>query len=128
MAPRTTKPKSEDVDPLKPKTEKAKVEKIKPAPKMKAEKTDKVTKVKVERADKPKTEKKSDKEEKAVKEDKSKDGKGEKVKAITGDVAVAVILEYLKSQNRPYSATEVSANLHGKVSHPSSLPRICKRK
>jgi hypothetical protein len=127
MAPRTTKPKSEDVDPLKPKTEKAKVEKVKAAPKIKAEKTDKSTKVKVEKADKPKTEKKSGKEEKGLKEDKSKYEKGDKVKAVTGDEAVAIILEYLKSQNRPYSATEVSANLHGKVSHQVSLSHIDER-
>ncbi|CZR57628.1 uncharacterized protein PAC_07517 [Phialocephala subalpina] len=43
------------------------------------------------------------------------DGKGEKVKPVTGDEAVSLILGYLKAQNRPYSATEVSANLHNKV-------------
>ena len=35
---------------------------------------------------------------------------------MTGDEANALMVWYLKEQNRPYSATEVSANLHGKVS------------
>ncbi|KAL2064016.1 hypothetical protein VTL71DRAFT_4510 [Oculimacula yallundae] len=43
-----------------------------------------------------------------------KDGK-EKVKPVTGEEAMSLIEGYLKVQNRPYSATEVSLNLHGKV-------------
>ena len=48
------------------------------------------------------------------KDAKGKDGK-EKVKAVTGEEAMEVIKGYLKEQNRSYSATEISANLHGKV-------------
>jgi 26S proteasome regulatory subunit (ATPase 3-interacting protein) len=43
-----------------------------------------------------------------------KNGK-EKVKAVTGDEATEVILEYLRRENRPFSAGDVSGNLHGKV-------------
>ncbi|KAG4429210.1 hypothetical protein IFR05_015302 [Cadophora sp. M221] len=43
-----------------------------------------------------------------------KDGK-EKVKPVTGEEGMELIAAYLKMQNRPYSATEVSLNLHGKV-------------
>ncbi|KAG9233064.1 Tat binding protein 1-interacting protein-domain-containing protein [Amylocarpus encephaloides] len=43
-----------------------------------------------------------------------KDGK-EKVEKFSGGEAERIILEYLKVQNRPYGATDVSANLHGKV-------------
>lgn len=42
------------------------------------------------------------------------DGK-EKVKPVNGEEAMELIRTYLKRENRPYSATEVSANLHGKV-------------
>ena len=137
MAPRPTKTKastenaSSPPSPLKPKTEKAKVEKIK-SEKSKAEKPLKATKLKVTKSKatsisdteagdedglvtvgKPKvTARKTDKDVVGAKD--SKDGK-EKVKAVTGDEAVDVMLKYLKEQNRPYSATEVSANLHGKV-------------
>ncbi|RFU29105.1 hypothetical protein B7463_g7228, partial [Scytalidium lignicola] len=34
---------------------------------------------------------------------------------LTGNAASELILEYLTQQNRPYSATEISANLHNKV-------------
>lgn len=96
MAPRVPKPKLAGDETLKPKTEKAKVSKVK------AEKLEKTEKTKVDKKEKE---------------------KGEKVKAVTGDEAVQLIAEYLKAQNRPYSATEVSANLHGKVSlsHDVSL-------
>lgn len=76
---------------MKPKTEKAKVSKAK------TEKPEKPEKAKVDKKEKE---------------------KGEKVKAVTGDEAMQLIAEYLKAQNRPYSATEVSANLHGKASPP----------
>jgi 26S proteasome regulatory subunit, ATPase 3, interacting protein len=122
MAPRKPKDSSSttaDLPPvLKPKTEKAKVTKPK------ADKA-KVDKAKTEKVDKPKSDK-----PKALKKEKvdgdvegvkksggSKDGK-DKVKAVTGDEAIEVMKMYLKEQNRPYSATEVSANLHGKVFHP----------
>jgi len=117
MAPRQPKADAEegDLDPLKPKTEGAKVEKkaAKPkVPKVKAEKADKpkVIKAKAEKAEKPAAAKKTDKKV---------DDKKEKVKAVVGEEAEQAILEYLKSQNRPFSATEVSANLHGKVRFPS---------
>lgn len=44
-------------------------------------------------------------------------GKDSKVRtvALQGDEATDLILNYLSEQNRPYSATEISANLHGKV-------------
>jgi 26S proteasome regulatory subunit, ATPase 3, interacting protein len=94
MAPRKPKPDDDassttsELPPvLKPKNEKAKVTKPK------AEKA---------KSDKPKVEK-----PKAVKK--------EKVKAVNGEEAVEIMARYLKEQNRPYSATEVSANLHGKV-------------
>lgn len=113
-------------DVLKPKTEKAKVVKSKAEPKtkVKAEKADKVVKAvkkgdaageKKEKVTKPKAEK-SDGASKAVKKVEKGDAKEKpKVKAVTGEEAVALIVNYLKAQNRPYSATEVSANLHGKV-------------
>jgi outer membrane biosynthesis protein TonB len=129
MAPRALKSKGEDGTPeiLKPKTEKAKVEKVKavPKPKVKGEKTEKaapkVTKPKVEKGEKAEKKEKSDgkggeKGEKGGKEVK------EKVKAVTGDEAAALIVEYLKVMNRPFSATEVSANLHGKVRVFNSFP------
>lgn len=131
MAPRKLKPDDDassttsDLPPvLKPKNEKAKVTKPK------ADKT-KTDKAKTEKVDKPKSDKpKAVKKEKVdddgegvkkdVKGDKSggaKDGK-EKVKAVTGDEAIEVMKRYLREQNRPYSATEVSANLRGKVRFP----------
>lgn len=123
MAPR--KPKDDDAssttsDPvppvLKPKTEKAKVAKGK---------TDKA------KSEKPKTEKakpvkkegvKKD-GEKAVKKDvdiktggaKAGDGGKVKEKPVTGEEAMELMARYLRETNRPYSATEVSANLHNKV-------------
>jgi 26S proteasome regulatory subunit (ATPase 3-interacting protein) len=119
MAPRqpTPKPTADDTSStgtievaLKPKTKKAKVEKVKAE---KPEKT-KVDKPKAEKAAKPKMEK-VEKGEKVKGEKDGKDGKT-RVKAVAGDEAIELILEYLRAQNRPYSATEVSANLHGKVS------------
>lgn len=41
--------------------------------------------------------------------------KGRVEKASATDDGVAMILEYLRKQNRPYSAVEISANLHNKV-------------
>tara|TARA_R110002060_G_scaffold62119_2_gene71538 strand:- start:765 stop:1184 length:420 start_codon:yes stop_codon:yes gene_type:complete len=139
MAPR--KPKADDdaasttstdvPSVLKPKTEKAKVEKPK-VTKPRALKKEKVdsesgagaTKEK-SKAVKKEKEKGEDGEGKAVGEGKAlktkgdaksdgKDGK-EKVKPVAGEEAVELIGNYLKVQNRPYSATEVSLNLHGKV-------------
>lgn len=85
MAPRAARSKADGDDPSKPKTEKTKV-----------------SKVKIEKLEK-------------LKSDKKEREKGEKIKPVTGDGAMELIAEYLKTQNRPYSATEVSANLHGKV-------------
>jgi hypothetical protein len=111
MAPRPPKPNPDSTSPspLKPKTSQAKIEKSKTAPKIKAEKAPKTKAEKLEKpkVEKAKTEKKPGKDDKGAKE--------EKVKTVTGDEAVVLILEYLKAQNRPFSATEVSANLHGKV-------------
>lgn len=95
MAPRVTKSKADGVDLLKPKTEKSKVVRAK------TEKSDKTGKLKFEKKEK-------------------EPDKGERIKAVTGDEAMGLIVGYLNAQNRPYSATEVSANLHGKVS-----PSIC---
>ncbi|ORY15811.1 hypothetical protein BCR34DRAFT_532319 [Clohesyomyces aquaticus] len=39
----------------------------------------------------------------------------EKTEKISADEAAATILNYLRKQNRPYSATDISANLHNKV-------------
>jgi hypothetical protein len=112
MAPRKPKPTADDdasstaseLPPvLKPKNEKAKV-----------------TKPKAEKAEKAKTDKPKSDKPKAVKKEASEK---KEVKAVTGDEAVEVMKRYLKEQNRPYSATEVSANLHGKVGLLSlSLP------
>ena len=101
MARAPTKPKVESgttaptsIDPLKPKSEKAKVTKVK-------------------------SEKPAIKKEAVVKKDvggkKDDAAKLEKVKPVTGEEAQRIILEYLTTQNRPYSATEIQANLHGKV-------------
>ncbi|TVY23764.1 Homologous-pairing protein [Lachnellula hyalina] len=138
MAPRVPKPKAttpalddtssiaSSLSPLKPKA--SKVEKSK------ADKQLKVTKAKAEKIEKieraGKGERKDGGGEKMKREisrkegkDGKKDGGGggaggagkEKVKAVTGDQAEQLIMAYLREQNRPYSATEVSANLHGKV-------------
>lgn len=94
----------------------------------------KASKVEKTKTEKPKVGKaKVEKDgEKAVKKEKKDTGAGvgggkrdagkEKVKAVTGDEAERMIVAYLKEQNRPYSATEVSANLHGKVSRCLLLP------
>lgn len=71
-----------------------------------------------EKAEKPKPEKAA----KAGKEVKKETGGKEKVEKVSGDEAEKLILGYLKEQNRPYSATEISANLHGKVCFFPSLP------
>ena len=88
------------IDPLKPKTEKAKVTKVK-------------------------SDKQAIKKDTVAKKDvvgkKDETGKVEKVKPVTGEDAQRVILEYLKVQNRPFSATEIQANLHGKVCVSSYL-------
>jgi 26S proteasome regulatory subunit, ATPase 3, interacting protein len=128
MAPRKPKPDddassttSELPLALKPKNEKAKITKLK-AEKAKSDKS---------KTEKPKAVKK-DKVEKDVEtaanvgKNKGDSGGGgggvkkesggkEKVKAVNGEEAIEVMKKYLKEQNRPYSATEVSANLHGKV-------------
>ena len=128
MAPRKPKPTDDDTSSttselptvLKPKNEKAKVTK----PKVEKPKVEKdKDKSKHEKPKAVKRDVKSDgKKDADVKGgDKGKDGK-EKVKAVTGDEAVEVMKRYLKEQNRPYSATEVSANLHGKVCSPSLPP------
>jgi hypothetical protein len=140
MAPRAPKPKAStpalddtssiaSLSPLKPKTskvEKSKSDKPK-ITKAKAEKIEKAIKKDGDKAAKVKAEKKESgekvvKEKKEVKKDAGKDGK-EKVKAVTGEEAEALIKQYLREQNRPYSATEVSANLHGKVFR-SLRPRL----
>ena len=144
MAPRKPKPLDDDASSttselppvLKPKNEKAKVTKPKPE----RAKSDKP------KVDKPKTEKPKTDKPKAVKKEKVEDtsgsgggktGKGgdsgdksggakndggkEKVKPVNGEEAVELMAKYLRDQNRPYSATEVSANLHGKVCSPSPI-------
>lgn len=119
LKPNTTKAKVE-----KPKSDKPKV--VKPKTVKKEKGADGEVVDKPEKAVKPKV-KKDGGEEKDGKESKGasgkadKEGKGEKVKPVTGEEAVQVILAYLKGQNRPYSATEISANLHGKVSCASPL-------
>ncbi len=140
MAPRKPKPDDDAASTtsteqvLKPNTTKAKVEKpksdkpkvVKPKTVKKEKGADGEVVDKPEKAVKPKV-KKDGGEEKDGKESKGasgkadKEGKGEKVKPVTGEEAVQVILAYLKGQNRPYSATEISANLHGKVSCASPL-------
>ncbi|KAJ6258934.1 hypothetical protein Dda_5829 [Drechslerella dactyloides] len=39
-----------------------------------------------------------------------------------GDEAVEMILDYLRKQNRPYSATDISANLHNAVTKANADP------
>ncbi|TVY89102.1 Homologous-pairing protein [Lachnellula willkommii] len=135
MAPRAPKPKAStpalddtssiasSLSPLKPKAskvEKTKSDKPAKATKAKAEKIEKAIKAEKKDVgvDKPKKESVK-KEVKDVKKDSGGIGGSgagkEKVKAVTGDEAEKLVLAYLKEQNRPYSATEVSANLHGKV-------------
>jgi 26S proteasome regulatory subunit (ATPase 3-interacting protein) len=131
MAPRKPKPTADDdassttseLPPvLKPKTEKAKVEKVKSDKaktiKPKAEKTEKAKAVKKDGGENAKKEK-GDGDGGGKKE--GKEAKGEKVKAINGEEAVEVMGRYLREQNRPYSATEISANLHGKVRSPTVI-------
>lgn len=95
--------------PLKPKNEDVKVKKSKPA----AEKS-KAVKAKAEKG--VAAAEKSEKAAKGVKEVKKEAGGKEKVEKVSGEEAERMILGYLKEQNRPYSATEISANLHGKAS------------
>ncbi|KUJ14863.1 TBPIP-domain-containing protein [Mollisia scopiformis] len=138
MAPRKPKPADDDTASttstehpvLKPNTTKSKIEKPK-TEKPKAVKAKAVKKIAAAAAEGEAEEKKAVKS-KVVKKDaaavedaaaaktgggggtKEKE-KGEKVKPVTGEEAVQLILSYLTAQNRPYSATDVSANLHGKV-------------
>lgn len=69
----------------------------------------KKAKLKVEKvtAVKPKTVKKESVDGKVVKK--------EKLEKVDGDAAVELLVQYLRETNRPYSATDVSMNLHGKV-------------
>ncbi|ORX34637.1 Tat binding protein 1-interacting protein-domain-containing protein [Kockovaella imperatae] len=43
-----------------------------------------------------------------------------KEKAVKGDEAEELVLQYLKSTNRPYASADVSANLKGKVPKPAA--------
>ena len=146
MAPNKPKPTNDDTSSttselppvLKPKTEKSKVTKPKSdKPKAERAKTEKskTAKKEKEKGDDGGVEgggKKGDKSASGsgVKGEKGDGGAGgvggkkagdgkEKVKTVNGEEAVGLMARYLREQNRPYSATEVSANLHGKV---SSLP------
>ncbi|KAM0187571.1 hypothetical protein ACHAPC_003924 [Botrytis cinerea] len=102
----------------KPKVEKGeKVEKAKAPPKAKASIKEKVPlKDKEVKGKGVVKEVKETKENKEAKDTKviGKDGK-EKIKAVTGDEAQEVLLEYLSRENRPFSAGDISGNLHGKV-------------
>ncbi|KAF7854695.1 hypothetical protein EAF04_010264 [Stromatinia cepivora] len=105
----------------KPKIEKAeKIEKVKATPKVKTSVKEKApAKDKEGKDSKGKIIAKDAKEVKETKETKEtkvigKDGK-EKVKAVTGDEAQEVLMEYLIRENRPFSAGDVSGNLHGRV-------------
>ncbi|CZT50069.1 uncharacterized protein RSE6_10993 [Rhynchosporium secalis] len=111
---------------LKPKTEKAKVEKVKSdKPKVTKPKAPKKEKVEVEGAVSVKEKKltakaKGEDGEGKVVGKESKDGKDgkdgkEKIKPVNGDEAVAIIAEYLRVQNRPYSATEVTKTVADKI-------------
>lgn len=106
-AAKVTKPKAEKV--TKPKADKVKVEKVK-----KAFAEGEVPVVK--------TKKEVVKKEPAVKKDA---GGKEKVATLIGEEAASLIKMYLKETNRPYSATEVSANLHGKVCFHFLSPLLC---
>ncbi|GAA5884773.1 hypothetical protein JCM6882_005387 [Rhodosporidiobolus microsporus] len=44
----------------------------------------------------------------------------DKVVSLKGDQAEELVLNYLKEQNRPYGATDISANLKGRVSKPQA--------
>lgn len=151
MAPNKPKPTNDDASSttselppvLKPKTEKAKVAKAKTekpkAEKAKVEKAKAVKKEKVDDGGADGGGKKGDKSVIGVKIEKGEgsgggggggvggkkagDGK-EKAKTVNGEGAIELMARYLREQNRPYSATEVSANLHGKVSSSISLPSL----
>ncbi|ESZ93597.1 hypothetical protein SBOR_6026 [Sclerotinia borealis F-4128] len=95
-------PSTASATPVKPKAKKPKVER--------AEKIDKVKappKAKAPAKEKAPPKDKEDKKE-------VKDAKG-KVKTVTGDEAQDVLLSYLSRENRPFSAGDISGNLHGKV-------------
>ncbi|PQE24617.1 tbp1-interacting tbpip protein [Rutstroemia sp. NJR-2017a BVV2] len=92
-----------------PKTKKVKVEKEKAKAASKGKAVSAATSAKDKDKDKDKG-----KEGAADKKTLDKNGK-EKIKAVTGDEATEVILEYLRRENRPFSAGDVSGNLHGKV-------------
>lgn len=134
MAPRKSKTDDDSHDEtgslasevLKPKTAKAKVTK----PKVEKPKVDKVKTEKVKKAvaakdgvEKVKKELAATAKEEPVVKDAAATGAKEKVKVVTGEEAMKVMEAYLKEQNRPYSATEVSVNLHGKVCLPT-LPVV----
>ena len=132
--------------PLKAKTEKSKIEKAKidkpkvmktkkekgeggPMEKPKALKKEKVvaddeTKDKSEKPEKKVIKRKAEGEGKKDAGCAAKDGKDGKVKPVTGEEACELIINYLKEQNRPYGATDVSANLHGKVRTLLSAPYL----
>ncbi|APA13463.1 predicted protein [Sclerotinia sclerotiorum 1980 UF-70] len=122
-------PSTASATPIKPKSKKPKVEKTEKSEKVKATSKAKTSvKEKVLAKDKEGKESKGKvgakdgkevKDTKEIKETKEakligKDGK-EKVKAVTGDEAQEVLMEYLIRENRPFSAGDVSGNLHGKV-------------
>lgn len=44
-----------------------------------------------------------------------KDAAPDKEAKLTPDQSTAIILDYLRKQNRPYSATDISANLKNRV-------------
>ena len=44
-----------------------------------------------------------------------KDAKEEKEAKLTPEQSAALILDYLRKQNRPYSATDISSNLKNRV-------------
>ncbi|OLL25354.1 Homologous-pairing protein 2 [Neolecta irregularis DAH-3] len=43
-----------------------------------------------------------------------------KTTQVKGDEAEKIVLEYLRKQNRPYSATDISCNLHNSVTKASA--------
>ncbi|RKF64580.1 Homologous-pairing protein 2 [Golovinomyces cichoracearum] len=106
MPPRKHKIDEDETDPLSPSSHKTKIDQSKTS-KQKPEK-----KVK---ADKPKKEKVENKKVETTLTKTAKDVK-EKVVTLHGDEAMDLMMNYLREQNRPYSVTEISANLHGKVS------------
>ena len=116
---------------LKPKTEKAKVTKPKSEkPKAEKSKTEKPKAVKKEKVDDGGGDVGGKKVDKTASSGKIEKGDGggvggkkggdgkEKVKTVNGEEAIELMARYLREQNRPYSATDVSANLHGKVGFP----------